>query len=68
MPNRLNAEMNIRIALEGVVPIRSVASKNLSFSEGRTFATTGVIFSCIYDCVLRLWYDLVCFCYTLDTE
>ncbi len=35
----------MRIAFEGVVPIRSVAAKKLSFSSGNTFATIGVIFS-----------------------
>lgn len=45
----------MRIAFEGVVPICSVASKNLSFSEGITLATIGVILSATYAPVLRLW-------------
>ena len=64
VPARLNAQMNIRIALEGVVPMSSVASKNRSFSCGETFATTGVILSAMMP-ELRLWYDLVRLCYTL---
>jgi len=36
VPSRLNAAINMRIALEGVVPICSVASKNRSFSCGDT--------------------------------
>ena len=53
VPSRLKAAMNMRIALEGVVPICSVASKNRSFSCGDTLATIGVILSATVAPVVR---------------
>ena len=43
VPQRLNAAMNMRMALEGVVPTRWVAAAKAAFSSGSTFATTGVM-------------------------
>lgn len=45
VPHRLNAAMNMRIAFDGVVPTSWVAAAKAAFSSGKTFATTGVIFS-----------------------
>ena len=45
VPHRLKAAMNMRIAFDGVVPTSWVAAAKAAFSSGRTFATTGVIFS-----------------------
>ena len=45
VPQRLKAAMNMRMALDGVVPTSWVAAAKAAFSAGKTFATTGVMCS-----------------------
>ena len=45
VPQRLKAAMNMRMALDGVVPTSWVAAAKAAFSSGKTFATTGVMCS-----------------------
>ena len=54
VPQRLNAAMNMRMALDGVVPTSWVAAAKAAFSSGKTFATTGVMCSAM---ALPFWND-----------
>ena len=43
VPQRLNSAINMRMALDGVVPTSWVAAANAAFSSSKPIETTGVI-------------------------
>ena len=73
VPQRLKAAMNMRMALDGVVPTSWVAAAKAAFSSGKTFAVVRIDaghaagrravkatrLARIWSLFLRRWYYLV---------